>query len=204
MALTNGKDCWCGDLVPALQFKRPNSECDTPCAGFDKDTCGGYRRWQVFTTGYSLNEPKHYQVKNVEAGKSTVISSSNSAGQTVYTTVAVSSSTSDSSQSDSSGGTSTVGIAAGVVAGVVGLSAIIGGTFLWLRHKKRAEAEKERQENAVASFMEAGRKPQTSQSSLSDSRLDPDILSRRQSDGSIADNQDFSRRILQITNPDGY
>jgi len=37
-----------------------------------------------------------------------------------------------------------------------------------------------------------------------DQRLDPVLLQqRRLSDGSIADNQDYSRRILKVTNPDG-
>jgi cell wall integrity and stress response component len=29
------------------------------------------------------------------------------------------------------------------------------------------------------------------------------MMQRRMSDGSIADNQDYSRRILKVTNPDG-
>jgi cell wall integrity and stress response component len=44
-----------------------------------------------------------------------------------------------------------------------------------------------------------GAKPM-SQSSQSDSRFDGDFMAqRRQSNGSIDDDQDFSRRILQVT-----
>lgn len=49
--------------------------------------------------------------------------------------------------------------------------------------------------NNIDSF---GAKPM-SQSSMSDSRFDGDFMAqRRQSNGSIDDDQDFSRRILQV------
>jgi cell wall integrity and stress response component len=89
-------------------------------------------------------------------------------------------------------------IAAGVVVGVVGLAAIIAGVVFFLKQKRRREIEEEyRRQAAVNSFVGAG-KLHTSNSSMNDSRLDPEVMLRRQSDGSIADNEDYSRRILKV------
>ena len=96
-----------------------------------------------------------------------------------------------------SGGPSKAGIAAGVVAGIVGLSAIAGGVFLFLKNRKRRATEAEYRRNLENSY---GQKPPPSSAgSASDSRLEPSVMmQRRQSDGSIADNQDYSRRILKV------
>ncbi|EDN92066.1 hypothetical protein SS1G_07928 [Sclerotinia sclerotiorum 1980 UF-70] len=45
-----------------------------------------------------------------------------------------------------------------------------------------------------------GKVPVSSGGSFTDTRLDPTLANRRMSDGSIADNQDYSRRILKVTN----
>ncbi|KAL8849489.1 MAG: hypothetical protein Q9221_005571 [Calogaya cf. arnoldii] len=102
-------------------------------------------------------------------------------------------------------GPNTAGIAAGVVVGVVAACAIAGLLFFFLRRRKRGALEEEYPSNAVNPFeMETESKPPASSHSMSDSRLEPSVmLQRRQSDGSIADNQDYSRRILKVTNPDG-
>ena len=96
-------------------------------------------------------------------------------------------------------GPNKAGIAAGVVVGVVCLAGIIAGVLLYLRRKRRREVEEEyRRHAAVNSFPGTG-KLHTSNSSMNDSRLDPEVMLRRQSDGSIADNQDYSRRILKVS-----
>ena len=96
----------------------------------------------------------------------------------------------------SSGGPSKAGIAAGVVIGVVAVGAIAGGTFLCLRNRKRRAIEDDYHRNLAGSY---GPKPPSTAGSMSDSRLEPSVMfQRRQSDGSIADNQDYSRRILKV------
>lgn len=97
-------------------------------------------------------------------------------------------------------GPNVAGIAAGVVVGVIALIAICVGIFLFLRHKRRKEAEDEyKRSTAVNDFMRQ-KPPQTAQSNMSDSRLDPEaMMARRTSIGSIADNQDYSRRILRVS-----
>ena len=97
----------------------------------------------------------------------------------------------------SKGGGNTAGIAAGAVVGVVALCALVGGLFFYLRNRKRRAIEDEYHRNATNSNgVDAGA---LSSSNMSDSRLEPSVMmQRRQSDGSIADNQDYSRRILKV------
>ena len=39
LGLTNGEECWCGDLLPAASSKVDDSKCNDPCDGFDKEMC---------------------------------------------------------------------------------------------------------------------------------------------------------------------
>ena len=94
-------------------------------------------------------------------------------------------------------------IAAGVVVGVVVLCALIGGLLFWHRQRKRKAMKDERQRrssiNNFVSHNENHSEKAPSTLSLSDSRLEPSVMfTRRLSDGSIADNQDYSRRILKV------
>lgn len=109
------------------------------------------------------------------------------------TTVTAANQTDESEKSDS--GPNTAAIAAGVVVGVVGFCALVGaGFFLW-RFRKRKSIEEEYRRNAA---IDQFGKPKSA-STMSDSRFDGDFLAqRRQSNGSIDDDQDFSRRILQV------
>jgi cell wall integrity and stress response component len=82
------------------------------------------------------------------------------------------------------------------------LAAIAGGAYVFIRNKRRREVEDEYRRNAaVSSFIGGGKPPSSSGgvSSFNDMRLDPAAMAqRRMSDGSIADNQDYSRRILKV------
>lgn len=93
----------------------------------------------------------------------------------------------------------TAGIAAGVVVGVVAVCGIVGCIFFVLRRRKRRAAEEEYEKNSGNPFENEASRPPPSSGSMSDSRLEPSVMmQRRQSDGSIADNQDYSRRILKV------
>lgn len=86
----------------------------------------------------------------------------------------------------------TAAVAAGVVVGVVGFAALAGGIFFFYRSRKQKAAA--RYGGAVG----YGRDSQPP--SMSDSRFDGDYMAqRRQSNGSIDDDHDFSRRILQVS-----
>ena len=112
-----------------------------------------------------------------------------SAQQTVITTTETAS---------PSSGPNKAGIAAGVVVGMVALSAIAGGIFFFLRNRKKRAMEEEYRHNLANSY--GPKPPPSSAGSASDSRLEPSVMmQRRQSDGSIADNQDYSRRILKVS-----
>ena len=39
MGLTEGSNCWCGDLLPAENTKVSDDKCDTPCNGYDQENC---------------------------------------------------------------------------------------------------------------------------------------------------------------------
>ena len=107
------------------------------------------------------------------------------------------STSSSNPESKPSKGSNTAGIAAGAVVGVVVLCALVGGLFFYLRNRKRRAIEDEYHRNATnGNGIGAGR---LSSANMSDSRLEPSVMmQRRQSDGSIADNQDYSRRILKV------
>lgn len=142
-------------------------------------------------------------------GKVPVYSSSSSSSSTSTSTDSESTSTTTSEAgtssatptdeaSDDDGGPNVAGIAAGVVVGVVALCGLIGGAFFFLKYRKRKDLVDEYRRNATISSFVAGGKP-FSESSMSDSRLEPSMMDqRRQSNGSIADDQDFSRRILKV------
>lgn len=78
------------------------------------------------------------------------------------------------------------------------LLGIAGGFFFFYRRRRNQEIEEEHRRNAaVNAFM----KPPGSSGGFSaenDSRMDPVMAQRRLSSGSIADNEDYSRRILRV------
>ncbi|KAI9752035.1 MAG: hypothetical protein M1815_000808 [Lichina confinis] len=227
MGLRGGDSCWCGDLLPAADSLVDDHDCDFDCVGFPDHKCGGDKTWTVYLTG------TRQKVDNAEPSSSSSSSSSSSAdatsddassddptssatvapavitvseAQTVTATakaappgIAVES---GSSESTGPSTTAKAGIAAGVVGGV-SLCILVGGLFLFLRYRRKREAEAEYRRKADIDRFVNGDK-HGSASSLADSRLDPSVMmERRQSNGSIADNQDYSRRILKVMNPDG-
>jgi hypothetical protein len=101
---------------------------------------------------------------------------------------------------ESGGGTNVAGIVAGVVVGVVVIAAALGGGFLFMRRKRNKEIEEEHRRNAAVNAF-IGKAPGSSGGSITDARLDPVMAHRRMSDGSIADNQDYSRKILRVRHP---
>lgn len=198
LGLSEGNRCWCGDSFPALDSKTTNSSCNTGCAGGDNIICGGRKLLWVMTTGKSLTTPEYY-VDDSPVSSSSSKSSAIQQETNKPTSTAVELQTNTPSAAPKSG-PNTAGIAAGVVVGVVVLASIIGGVFFFLRHKKRRQAEDDYRNRASVNNFVAGGKMHTSNSSMTDSRLDPEFMARRQSNGSIADNEDYSRRILKVTN----
>ncbi|KAL1962995.1 hypothetical protein VTN77DRAFT_8841 [Rasamsonia byssochlamydoides] len=206
MALYNGGDCLCGNALPPVSAKAADSECNTPCNGWPEEPCGGSNAYNIFLTGTEKTVPtlSATSSSSTTAGGSPTVETTSvitEAGQTIIVTEAVQPGA-DAQSSSSGSASKTAGIAAGVVVGVIVLGAIAGGAFFFFRHKKRKEVEEEYRRNARINSFVNPNKP-ISTSSMTDSRWDGDYMAqRRQSNGSIADDEDFSRRILKVTNPD--
>ncbi|KAI1609245.1 cell wall integrity and stress response component [Exophiala viscosa] len=203
MAITGGSTCYCGTELPALDLEVDDSKCDSPCNGYDSQNCGGLGYWQLYLTGLTADvETAANSTSSAAAAATTQATQTSATTQPAVVTkagatVVVTASASSTASAAKSGGSSKVGIAVGVVVGVVAVAAIAGGTLLWFRHKRNRDIEEEHRRNAAIGGT------QSDKSSKTDQRLDPSIYShRRQSIGSIADERDFSRRILQVRNPD--
>ncbi|KAF1808355.1 hypothetical protein P152DRAFT_469037 [Eremomyces bilateralis CBS 781.70] len=205
MALSDGSNCWCGDLLPQEDAKTDNTSCNTPCNGFPDDMCGGNGYWSVYLTGITKNQIAHFDANNPGDPAASRRPGSSTGVITVggSTVVVTQEPTADPEKSKGSS-PSKVGIAVGVVVGVLAIAGIIGGVFFFLRQRRRRELEEEhKRQAAVSDFVKNGRSHGSQSGSSGDSRLDPEaVMHRRMSDGSIADNQDYSRRILKVTNPD--
>jgi cell wall integrity and stress response component len=193
LGLSDGENCWCGDEIPAKEWQIPDGNCSTTCGGDKTHKCGGANKLWVKLTGNTRNEVEYF-VPKVSS------SASKSVASVIMTSAAVRASATASAEAENSdNGPNKAGIAAGVVVGVVAIAAIIGGVWFFLRRRRQQQAEDDYRRNAanVNSFVNGGK---TSASSMNDSRLDPSFVDRRQSNGSIADNEDYSRRILKVTN----
>ncbi|KAF3388693.1 hypothetical protein F1880_004321 [Penicillium rolfsii] len=207
-ALSGGSDCLCGDELPPSSDKVASSKCSTPCNGWPSDMCGGSGFYSLYTTGLegtvssvsatttsSSGSNGTSETASSKTDSSAPSVSTDSGGETIIVTApAVKQTTDTSSQVKSSH--NTAAIAAGVVVGVVGVAALAGAAFFFYRSKKQ---------NAEGGFRgtTGGYGRDSQPPSMSDSRFDGDYMAqRRQSNGSIDDDHDFSRRILQVTNPD--
>lgn len=209
-ATTGKTSCYCGDGLPPSSAKVDDSNCNISCPGYPSDNCGGSNYYYFYNMGTNPNIGAEVSGSATSAKATSTPSSTTSAkpsvvtvgGETVIVTAGPSSSSSTAAAK--SGGTNKAAIAAGAVVGVVAAAALIGGIFLFMRNRKRRAIEEEHRRNAAVSNFIGGGKPPTSSggtSSFTDTRLDPAVMAqRRMSDGSIADNQDYSRRILKVTN----
>lgn len=231
MALTSGNDCYCGDELPADSDKVDDSKCNSPCTGYGQTNCGGDGVFGVYLTNgdsgvpvaggsdsssssssatSTTREPESEPPTKASATPSVVTNVS--PGQTLVVTItptprpSASSTSTTSSSGGGGGGSNTAGIAAGVVVGVLAIAGLVAGLFFWMRQKKRKEAESEyAKRTQVSDFMRGAHErkpPSTGYSHMSDTRLDPEAGAHRNSVGSLADNQDYSRRILRVANPD--
>lgn len=194
---TGGNQCWCGHKYPPKDDLVDPKNCDAGCTGYGEHACGGIDFWTIYHTGITLS------VKYEDSPKKSTSSDTPQATHTSSSpqeTVVVTESPTSEPDSEESSGPNVAGIAAGVVVGVVIIAAAIGGGFLYMRRKRNLEIEEEHRRNAAVNAF-IGKPPRSSGgTSTTDSRMDPVMAHRRMSDGSIADNQDYSRRILRVTN----
>ncbi|RYC57280.1 hypothetical protein CHU98_g8925 [Xylaria longipes] len=194
---TYAQACYCGTKMPNHVTLVNDTKCNEPCPGFDKQACGGLNVYTVYNTGVQVNV-EEAELPTSSTTSAAPTSTSQTSGYTP--TIPVESQVPDDTKKGKSS-SSTVGIAVGVVVGFLVVSAIVAGAYFYFRRKRNSEMEEEQRRNAaVNAFISGGKPPRSSGGvSIADSRMDP-IMNRRMSDGSIADNQDYSRRILRVTN----
>lgn len=196
-AMTNGTACLCGNSLPNSAFMVDKDKCGFSCPGYPTDSCG--QRLGNFVSVYISGIDKESNIpqepkptSSVTSTLPTSTSTSQAPTQTSHTNT-----TSSAQPSPTSAPTPAInkaGVAAGIVVGVLFAFATGLGVWFFLRSRRRKQIEEEyRKSAAVRGF---------AQKPLSDHRLDPGMVQKRDSVGSIADNQDYSRRILKVTNPD--
>ncbi|KAF4967559.1 hypothetical protein FSARC_4944 [Fusarium sarcochroum] len=206
VAATQGAVCYCGDLYPEEGDIVDDDKCNWPCPAYGKEACGALKTYySVFNTGIELAPDNYVPEKSTTsaAPSSTTAAESTTAQESVAATYTEEpAATSEAPKEEKKDGPNVTAIAAGVVVGVVVIAAIGGGALFFVRRRRNAEIEEEHRRNAAVNAFINGSKPPGSSGSISmtDSRLDPVMAHRRLSDGSIADNQDYSRRILRVTN----
>jgi cell wall integrity and stress response component len=160
----------------------------------------------VYTTGLEDDVPTYSQSNTTKSSSddkastktdsSATTISTGAGGQTeVVTSNPSAGSAAEDAEEKTSKSKNTAAIAAGVVVGVVGFAALCGAGFFYWRSKKN--------KTNAATGPVGGYGRDSSPPSMSDSRFDGDYMAqRRQSNGSIDDDHDFSRRILQVNMSD--
>ena len=205
MGTSDGSTCYCGNDLPSASDIVDRSECNEPCDGYPQENCGGNDHIQIYLTGLGTpgiandNSSTLSMSGDSLSGTSIPPSVITKVGQTTVVTAPASSKSSVNAANSSGHGVSKTGIVVGVITGGSAVALIVGAIiFFFKRCRDRALGEDPPRNAAVSSFF-VGR---TSVTLSTDHRLDPAIFSHRQSIGSIDDERDFSRRLLQVRNPD--
>lgn len=213
-------NCFCGYAMPADKYKAKDSKCDFGCPSYPLEACGNLGNpafYSIFNLGRNIDPPIYSEDDkdddddhDNDKGKDDKKKSSSSTAAAGPTNTdkpsAPEQSAEESEGSDEDEGGDDGPNVAGIVAGsVVGVLAVVGGAIgIWffMRRRRNSEIEEEHRRNAAVNAFISGSKPPSSSGSISmtDSRLDPVMAHRRMSDGSIADDQDYSRKILRVTN----
>ncbi|KAI5467993.1 hypothetical protein BGZ63DRAFT_419643 [Mariannaea sp. PMI_226] len=198
----HASNCYCGMVYPPKNDLTKDSACDYGCPGYNKESCGSLDDgvFSIFNTGVEVAVESQPNESSTSSASS---SSTDPAGSSSAETGPASASAEPTESSEpKKKGTNTAAIAAGTVVGVIALAALGGVAAFLFRRRRNLEIEEEHRRNAAVNAFINGSKPPGSSGSISmtDSRLDPVMAHRRLSDGSIADNQDYSRRILRVTN----
>ncbi|KAJ0305043.1 hypothetical protein Brms1b_010987 [Colletotrichum noveboracense] len=204
VAALNGEDCYCGDDYPPKINVVKDEKCNFGCPAYPLEACGGVEDglfYSVYNTGIKIvvadEEPATTSASSTAKATTT---NAGGAVETIIETPTPPPAETTASDDSKKSGTNVAGIAAGVVVGVVAIAAIVGGIFFYVRRKRNAEIEEEHRRNAaVNAFIGGSKPPSSSGMSMTDSRMDPTLAHRRMSDGSIADNQDYSRKILRVS-----
>ncbi|KAA8916972.1 hypothetical protein TRICI_000870 [Trichomonascus ciferrii] len=223
-----GQKCYCGNALPSKTAS--SSKCKETCPGFPDDTCGGDDSWSVFTiAGKSVSSaaPSSTSSSTTSSKSSSSSSSSSTSSSSSSSSSSSTRSSSTSASRDSSAASATAtddgdkkasgiggGAIAGIVIGIVAALGLIGAALVFWRKRRNAHNDYN-PSTSPDGFRDPFGVHESKLSSAStavnsqsppmpvDQRLNPAMLGeRRISDGSLADEQDYSRKILRVTNPD--
>ncbi|KAG6039435.1 hypothetical protein E4U41_002642 [Claviceps citrina] len=211
LAAMHGGQCLCGFALPPKTDLVDDGLCNQPCPAYPPEACGGLDSYSIYNVGVQLQISRYDPSSSSTTGGSKTSTTSSTTTGTSSTgngggngggTTIIQTSVATETSAPQKSGPNVAGIAAGVVVGVLAAAALIAVVFFFVRRKRNSEIEEEHRRNAAVNAFISGSKPPSSHGSISmtDSRLDPVIANRRMSDGSIADNEDYSRRILRVTN----
>jgi len=178
--------CYCANYMPRVEAEKVD-KCNAKCGGWG-EPCGS-KNGEYITIWLS--------------GKGTIlrrpVTSTSTTKTSEPTSAPVTSSAvptkDEEKKEEEKGGMSKAAAAAAAVVSILVVAALAVGGFIFYRRHQRMKIEEEYRRTLAARDF-------TKKNEL-DHRLEPVMLQRRLSDGSIADNEDYSRRILKVTNPDG-
>jgi len=194
----SGDQCWCGNSLPTNQVS--GDKCNTQCPGWLPDTCGATGFLSVWLTG--VGNLVGNAATQILSGSSSPTTTSSAASNTVYITAGkttiIQTPTLESAKASSSSGGVSGGAAAGIAIGVLALIAIGVAAFFFISRRRRAEYQKQYEGSGFGSSPGSLNRPFGT-----DQRLEPQMLQKRESVGSLADEHDYSRKILRVINPDG-
>lgn len=106
IAIKNGGDCYCLSSKPSSSDSTSSSECNVPCYGYGKQTCGGTSAYNVFA-GTGTEGSGSSDTDSTTAASTSATTSSKTSTSSFSSTNAQISSTSDPTTSSSSSPTST-------------------------------------------------------------------------------------------------
>jgi len=194
--LTSGSQCWCGNKIPADQVT--GDHCSISCPGYPSDICGGTGYIGVWLTGLGKLEGS---AASVILSASSIATPTSAPSNTVYVTTGqttIIQAPSQTGNSSKSGGGVSGGAAAGIVIAVLLIVGGAAGAFFFIRRRRRDAYQKQYEGSNFSSSPGSLNRPFGT-----DQRLEPGMVQKRESVGSLADEQDYSRKILRVTNPDG-
>lgn len=214
----SGQQCLCGNVYPEKGSDTKDSNCNYGCPAYPLEACGGLGSpgyVSVFNLGTEVNVENYVEEKDDEddddkndkktasssAAGPTSTSPSDSAEETAAPSSAPADGEEEEKKKDDGGGINVAGVVAGCVVGVLAVVGGAGAAWFFMRRRRNTEIEEEHRRNAAVNAFISGSKPPGSSGSISmtDSRLDPVMGHRRLSNGSIDDNQDYSRKILRVS-----
>jgi cell wall integrity and stress response component len=166
--IIQNKNCWCSNLIPHRDDRKPLEDCEDPCPGFPTDFCGGDGVFAYLeAAGATPTGTAPPGGTATKSPSSTTTSESVSkppavttitVGGNVRTVTAPSepTATDDSSVVDNPGSSLQPGAIAGIVIGVIGGLAVIALAIWFCFFKRRRENE---EANGLGSPMRGGGSP---------------------------------------------